>query len=152
MADDGDGLAAVAGVQVADSSQDALAHGGEGLADLAARQILFSDLERRRPALIDLVGGQPLPDAQVDLAPAGVRLHRQAQDGADNLGGLLGAQEVAGVERGDAQRVQPLAQLLRLPAALLSQPAGLRRLALDQPLLVPFALAVAAEEEGGGWM
>ena len=32
------------------------------------------DLERRRPALIDLLGGQPLPDAQVDLAPARIGL------------------------------------------------------------------------------
>jgi hypothetical protein len=100
--------------------------------------------------LRDFVGAQALPLAEVNLTQRGVGFRWQADGGADGLGGVEGALEVAGIVAGEGAALQAAGDELRLAASFARQ----RRieLALDSVLAVPRRLAVADEKQarGGG--
>src|SRR6266446_7057625 len=82
-------------------------HGALAAGDHVPARLLHPPRPRFGEALCELFGVQAFPVAEVDLAKAGSGERRGAGRLADQLGGLLGALEVAGVEAGEPVMGQP---------------------------------------------
>jgi hypothetical protein len=96
-------------------------------------------------SLGNLVGEEPLPLAEVNLAQRLVGLWLRAGRGGDRLGGLECALQVAGVEAGKAPAGKSVAQAASLLAAFVRK-RGVE-LALDAALVVPRRLPVANQQQ-----
>src|SRR5712692_2476358 len=101
-----------------------------------------------RKSLRQLIGLEPLPIAEKDLPQARRRAGRAASRGADQLGGVQRALEVARVEAGKAVTSQPSPHAHRLAATFLRE-WGVE-LALDAVLAIPGRLAVANQQQSRG--
>src|SRR5260370_4824953 len=98
-----------------------------------------------RESLRQLIGVEPLPVAEIDLPQARRRAGRAASRGADQLGGLERALEVARVEPGKTATSQPSPHAHRLPATFLRQ-WGVD-LTLAAVLAIPGRLAAANQQQ-----
>src|SRR5690606_19393629 len=101
-----------------------------------------------RVARLDLLGTQPLADAEVLLAQVDGGAHRQAELLRRRRGGLLRAQQVAAGDVVDGLAGQAQAEPARLLVAGVVE--GNVDVALEAQLAVPVGLAVADEDEVGG--
>ena len=99
-------------------------------------------------ALGDLFCGQPFPFPEENLTQGGPRLGLQVDGGANDLGGLEGARQVAGIQAGEAARGETSAEQRSLAPSQLGQ--WRVELTLDAVLLVPRRLAVADEDKARG--
>jgi hypothetical protein len=93
----------------------------------------------------DLVPGLPLVDAERALAQPLVEADRERGRRADLARRLLGAPEVAAVERVDALACEPRGGRARLRQAARRERAV--AVTLDAPLAIPGRLAVADDEQ-----
>src|ERR671935_154073 len=129
--------------------EHALAHLLVGFAVVPAAAVLEPAAELLRKAPLDLVPGQRLPRADVDLAQALDRRRRQTVALGDRLRGLERAQQRARIDGCDLLIRERRGELGRLlPPELVQRGVGV---ALEAALAVPVGLAVACEKDLRHW-
>src|SRR2546430_1265548 len=142
-----DSLAFVAGREVAERSDHALAHLLVGLPVLPAPSVIEPALELLGEALLDLGPRQRLPGSHVDLAEAVDWLRGQAARRSDDLRRLERPPQRARIDRGHLLAGERFRELRRLcPPELVERRIGV---SLEAALPVPVCLPVPDEEQLG---
>ena len=148
--EDGDGLVRVMGHDVTDGGRAALAQLLEALAAGGAERRRTGGEARHllRVRHRDARPGAVLPRTHVDLAQVPAGVEREVLRPADRAaGGGHGAEEVAGIDDVDVDRLEPAAQGLDLAVAVVGDEAVV--LAMDAAVEVALGLRVADEVQGG---